>query len=118
MTGAAQPSSAASERCRRDVCQGPEQDVLPVDAWASASLARLVRSWSPTGQVEEIRRIADAKATEIYANAYNQSPKAVALYDFTRTMQSYSSVIASNTTLVLSTDSDLFKYLKGMNSPD
>jgi hypothetical protein len=57
---------------------------------------------------------ADAKATEIYARAYNQSPEAVAFYEFTRTMQSYKSIIAENTTLVLSTDSDLFKFLKSM----
>ncbi len=68
-------------------------------------------------QVEEIRGVADAKATEIYAKAYNQSPEAVAFYEFTRTMQAYKSIIADNTTLVLSTDSDLFKFLKGMN-PD
>ena len=37
--------------------------------------------------VEEIRGVADAKATEIYASAYNQSPEAVAFYEFTRTMQ-------------------------------
>ena len=66
-------------------------------------------------QVEEIRGIADAKATEIYAKAYNQSPEAVAFYEFTRTMQSYKSLIAENTTLVLSTDSDLFKFLKSMS---
>jgi len=66
-------------------------------------------------EVEEIRGLADAKATEIYARAYNQSPEAVAFYEFTRTMQSYKSIIAENTTLVLSTDSDLFKFLKGMS---
>jgi len=66
-------------------------------------------------KVEEIRGAADAKATEIYAKAYNQSPEAVRFYEFTRTMQSYTSIIADNTTLVLSTDSDLFKFLKGMN---
>jgi len=65
-------------------------------------------------RVEEIRGVADAKATEIYARAYNQSPEAVAFYEFTRTMQSYKSIIAENTTLVLSTNSDLFKFLKGM----
>jgi modulator of FtsH protease HflC len=69
-------------------------------------------------QVEEIRGVADAKATEIYAAAYNQSPEAVAFYEFTRTMQSYKSIIAENTTLVLSTDSDLFKFLKGMDPDD
>jgi len=69
-------------------------------------------------QVEEIRGVADAKATEIYARAYNQSPQAVEFYEFTRTMRSYESIIAANTTLVLSTDSDLFKFLKGMSPPD
>ena len=65
-------------------------------------------------QVEEIRGVADAKATEIYSKAYNQSPQAVEFYEFTRTMQSYKSIIGENTTLVLSTGSDLFKFLKGM----
>ena len=32
-------------------------------------------------------------------------------------MESYKFIIADNTTLVLSTDSELFKFLKGMN-PD
>lgn len=66
-------------------------------------------------QVEEIRGVADAKATEIYASAYNQSPEAAKFYEFTRTMQAYKSMIGENTTLVLSTDSDLFKFLKGTN---
>jgi membrane protease subunit HflC len=67
-------------------------------------------------EVEEIRGLADAKATEIYARAYNQSPEAVEFFEFTRTMQSYQSIIANDTTLVLSTDSDLFKFLKGMDA--
>src|SRR5918994_3004398 len=68
-------------------------------------------------QVEEIRGMADAKTAEIYAGAYNQGPESVSFYEFTRTMQSYMSIIAANTTLVLSTNSDLFKFLKGM-APD
>ena len=65
-------------------------------------------------EVEEIRGVADAKATEIYSQAYNQSRQSVDFYEFTRTMQSYKSIISENTTLVLSTDSDLFKFLNGM----
>lgn len=68
-------------------------------------------------RVEEIRGVADAKATQIYAGAYNQSPESVQFYEFTRTMQAYKSVVAANTTLILSTDSDLFKFLKSM-APD
>lgn len=66
-------------------------------------------------EVEEIRGLADARATEIYASAYNQSPEAAKFYEFTRTMASYPEIIGKNTTIVLSTDSDLFKFLKGMN---
>jgi membrane protease subunit HflC len=67
-------------------------------------------------EVEEIRGLADAKATEIYASAYNQSAQAVEFYEFTRTMASYPAIIGNSTTLVLSTDSDLFKFLKGMSA--
>ncbi len=69
-------------------------------------------------QVEEIRGLADAKATEIYAAAYNQSSVSVAFYEFTRTMQSYQAMMSQNTTIVLSTDSELFKFLKGMDPND
>jgi len=67
-------------------------------------------------KVEEIRGVADAKATEIYARAYNQSRQSVEFYEFTRTMASYPDIIGDSTTIVLSTDSDLFKFLKGMTS--
>ncbi|WP_299022337.1 protease modulator HflC [uncultured Photobacterium sp.] len=69
-------------------------------------------------KVEEIRGLADAKAAEIYAQSYNQNPQAVSLYEFTRTMQAYQSIMAENTTLVLSTESDLFKFLKGVYPPE
>jgi membrane protease subunit HflC len=69
-------------------------------------------------QVEEIRGVADAKATEIYAKAYNQSAESRDFYEFTRTMQAYKDIIATNSTLVLSTDSEMFKYLKGMSPED
>jgi membrane protease subunit HflC len=68
-------------------------------------------------EVEEIRGVADAKATEIYAMAYNQSPESVEFYEFTRVMQAYKAMLAQDTTVVLSTGSDLFKFLKGM-APD
>jgi modulator of FtsH protease HflC len=66
-------------------------------------------------EVEEIRGIADAKATEIYASAYNKNQQAVEFYEFTRTMQSYKTIISEDTTMILTTESDLFKFLKGMN---
>ncbi len=66
-------------------------------------------------EVEEIRGAADAKATEIYAEAYNKSDESVDFYEFQKTMDMYKSVLQNNTTLMLSTESEAFKYLKGMN---
>ncbi|WP_226941787.1 protease modulator HflC [Pseudooceanicola spongiae] len=64
--------------------------------------------------VEEIRGVADASAAAIYSQAYNNGPRAAEFYAFTRTMQAYGDMISDGTTLVLSTDSDLFHYLRGM----
>ena len=64
-------------------------------------------------QVEEIRGQSDAIAANIYSTSYNQSPESVKFYEFTRTMASYPLVVGNETTLLLSTDSELFKYLKG-----
>ena len=64
--------------------------------------------------IQSTRGDADAKATEIYASAYNQSPEAIALYEFVKSMETYSAVLDKNTTVILSTESDLFKFLKGM----
>lgn len=63
-------------------------------------------------EVETIKGKADAKATEIYAAAYNQSPEAAEFYEFIRTMEVYGTVLGGDSTVILSTDSDLFKYLK------
>ena len=61
---------------------------------------------------QEIRGEADAKATAIYASAYNKNSAAADLYEFIKSMETYKTAIDDDTTLLLSTESDLFKYLK------
>jgi len=63
-------------------------------------------------KVQEVEGAADAKATEIYAKAYNQSPEAAALFEFTKTMEAYKLIMTPDTNLILSTDSDFLHYLK------
>jgi membrane protease subunit HflC len=63
-------------------------------------------------KVQEIRGAADAKAAEIYARAYNQSREAAAFYDFLKTLETYQKILGKDTTLILSTDSELFRQLK------
>lgn len=64
-----------------------------------------------TKKSEEIRGKADAEAAGIYAAAYSQDPN---FYSFTRTLETYRKALKANTKLVLSSDSELFKYLKSM----
>jgi membrane protease subunit HflC len=62
-------------------------------------------------KIQTIQGVADAKATNIYTSAYNQSKDAQELYTFVKTLKTYESVIDANTTLVLTTDSDIYGLL-------
>lgn len=66
-------------------------------------------------KIQKIRGEADAKATEIYAQAYNQSPDAVELYEFIKSMETYRLGLDKGTTIILSTDSDLFRFFKSID---
>ena len=63
-------------------------------------------------KIEEIRGKADARATEIYARSYDRSPEAGAFYEFLKAMETYRKALGTDTTVVLSTDSELLKFLK------
>lgn len=63
-------------------------------------------------QVEDIRGRADAQAANIYATAYNQSQASRDFYAFTRTLSAYEKLLNKKTTLLLSTDSELYQLLK------
>lgn len=60
---------------------------------------------------EKVRGEGDAQALEIYAEAYNQDPD---FYRFWRTLESYRVALASNTRIILSSDSDYLQYLENM----
>ncbi len=68
-------------------------------------------------RVQEVQGAADAKATEIYASAYNQSEESVNFYAFIKTMETYQEMLGGDSTLVMTTDSDIFKFLKNVNPP-
>ncbi len=60
---------------------------------------------------EEIRGTADAGAAAIYADAFGRDPE---FYSFLRTLESYKNTIGEDSSLILTTDSDYFRYLKEM----
>ena len=58
---------------------------------------------------QEIRGQADAEATKIYANAYRLDPE---FYSFLKTLEIYRTSIGANSRAILTTDSDIYRYLK------
>ncbi len=66
-------------------------------------------------EAETIRGKADAEAAAIYNQSYNRSRSARELYDFTKTMEAYISTIDKETSLIISTDSEFYKFLNTIN---
>lgn len=63
---------------------------------------------------QEIKGKADAEATGIYAAAYNSSPSAADFYQFVKTLETYQKSFSKDTTVIFTTNSDLFRLLKGV----
>ena len=61
---------------------------------------------------QQIKGKADAEAVEIYAEAFNQSDEARGFYEFLKTMETLETTLSEEDTLIFSTDSDVFRYLK------
>jgi len=62
----------------------------------------------PTAQMR--KGAADAQATTIYARAYGRDPE---FYQFLKSLETLSATFDDKTTVVLSTDSELLRFLKG-----
>ncbi|MGD2075371.1 MAG: protease modulator HflC, partial [Gammaproteobacteria bacterium] len=65
-------------------------------------------------EAEEIRGNADAEATRIYGEAFGADPE---FYSFFRTLESYRA-LGPNSTIMLSADSDFFRYLEESQAQD
>jgi membrane protease subunit HflC len=62
-------------------------------------------------KAEEIKGKADAKAAAVYASAYDRTNEARNLYTFLKSMETFQKTFDSTTTIVVSTRSELYKYL-------
>jgi membrane protease subunit HflC len=62
-------------------------------------------------KAEEIRGQADARATAVYAGAYDQSASSRNLYGFVKSMETFEKTFDTTTTIIISTKSELYKYL-------
>jgi membrane protease subunit HflC len=64
-------------------------------------------------RVQEIRGKADAEATRVYGAAYSGDPE---FYAFSRTLEAYKEGQSKNSVVILTTDSDYYRYLKQSGS--
>jgi len=64
---------------------------------------------------QEIMGKADAHAAKIYNDAYNKNATSRDFYTFMKTMETYEKALDSGTSIILSTESDFYKYLKSVN---
>ena len=63
-------------------------------------------------EAREIMGDADAIATQIYAAAYNPSIQSREFYEFLKTMEVYKTTLDSETSLILTTSGQFYKFLK------
>jgi membrane protease subunit HflC len=64
---------------------------------------------------EKIKGKADATAASIYAKAYNTSSQSRNLYAFLKSMETFEKTFDEKTSIFISTDSELYTYLKKMD---
>ncbi len=66
-------------------------------------------------QAEEVKGKADAEAASVYASAYDKTPQSRNLYAFLKSMESFEKTFDEKTSIITSTDSEFYKYLKSMD---
>lgn len=59
-------------------------------------------------QAEILKGEGDQKALKIYSDAYGKDKE---FFEFTKSMETYKDILSQRSTLVISTDSDIFRYL-------
>ncbi len=65
-------------------------------------------------EAEMIRGRADAEATNIYASAYNLNAETRKFYNFVRSMESLERSMDEQTSIIITTDSEFYKFLKNI----
>ena len=98
-----------AERQRIALAYRAEGEELALETRAEADKEKTIILAEAYEESQKLKGEGDAQATAIYAAAFGQDTE---FYRFLRTLEAYEKfVVAGNTTLVLSSDSDLFQYL-------
>jgi membrane protease subunit HflC len=84
-----------------------EEKALEIKAEADKEVV-LIKA-SAYEEAEKIKGEGDREAIRIYGQVFARSPR---FFTFLRTLEAYKKVFTKDTTVILSTESELFKYLK------
>lgn len=97
---------AERSRIARQYRAEGEEEALKIRA--AADKEKTITLAKAYAEAEKIRGEAEAQATRIYAEAHQRDP---AFYELVRTLEAYRKFLDEKTTVLLSADSDLLKYL-------
>lgn len=102
--------TAAREKIARDLRSKGAEEAEKIKA--NADKTKVITIATAFKKAQETRGQGDAKATEIYANAYGKNSEFYAIY---RRLEAYKkSMNNKQDVLILQPDSDFFKYFKGL----
>jgi modulator of FtsH protease HflC len=85
-----------------------EEEALKIEAQAAAERSQILSE--AASKSEAVRGRGEAKAMEIFADAYGKDPE---FYRFLRSLQSYEAFIDKDTTIFVESNSKLMKVLNG-----
>ncbi len=97
---------AERERIAKKYRSEGEEESVKIKAQADKE--RTVLLADSYRHAQELKGKGDAEAIKIYAQALEEDPE---FYSFLRTLEVYRKALAEGTTMVLSSDSELFQYL-------
>ena len=97
---------AERERIAKKYRSEGEEEAVKIRA--AADRERTILLAESYRRAEILRGKGDARAIRIYARAFGRAPE---FYSFLRTLEVYKKSLAEGTTIVLSSDSELFQYL-------
>ncbi len=105
---------AERQQVAREIRARGEEQAIRIKSKANRD--RTVLLAEAERDAQKLRGEGDATAAKIFADAYNQDPE---FYAFYRSMRAYNVAFKkNNTTMILSPDSDFFKYFRDMDGKE
>jgi len=90
-----------------------KEEAAKIEAQTDKEVAQIIAEANKEAEI--LKGQGDKEAMSIYAEAYSQDP---GFFEFTKSLEACSDVLKKKSTLILSTESGIFKYLKYTEKTD